>query len=209
MKFILITTFILFLSTLQAQPYSCDSFCVKNIYIDTAGQMIVSIHFAGDENDYINYPHIDAVISASGDTVAQGELWFFGQVGGTTSEHPAATTLDEIPDGFTANVHFRYDDTLCVLSYPCMTTSVDIITDRDLSISPNPMTTHAFISLDHLFNNGVYRIYNLQGLLLKENYFAGQEIYLERGNLISGLYILVIQSGNTLLRSRILVTDLN
>lgn len=195
------------LSQIHAQVYSCDSFCVENIYIDTAGQMIVAVHFASDENDIIHYPHIEAVVNQSGDTVATGDLYFFGQVGGTTSEHPAATTLDEIPDGFSAFVTFSFNDTFCILSYPCMTTGIEVVSGQDLLISPNPMITNAIISLDGTMANGSFRLYNLQSMLLREKPFNGSRIYLQRENLISGLYILVIQSGDIILSTKILVAD--
>src|SRR5687768_12941861 len=102
-----------------AQEISCGLFCVEQIQMDSLnpGQMIVTIYFAGESNDFINYPHVDFIIDQQGDTIGDGDLAFFGQVGMTRLDYDVFTSLASIPANFHATVYFRYNDTLCLLSY--------------------------------------------------------------------------------------------
>lgn len=97
--------------------FPCSSFCVTEVTLDSAnGTWNVNINFEGTTNDFINYPYVSMMIAASGDTVALGQMEYFGQIGGTSQVyHPNAYA-----ETFTAGqIFFVYDQDTCQLNFPC------------------------------------------------------------------------------------------
>ena len=85
----------------------------------------------------------------TGDTVAIGNLNFFGQIGGTSQTYSASTTLDSIPSNFTGMVYFRYDTSVCALPFPCDTCSITPTVTGDVLLCPNEsgmLTTQSYDS---------------------------------------------------------------
>lgn len=103
-----------------ARTSPCASFCVTDIALDSTGTYLeIPIFFDEDPSAFINYPYVTAVTDANGDTIATGNMNFFGQFGGTIQTYNASTALDSLPANFVATVYFRYDTSVCALSYPC------------------------------------------------------------------------------------------
>jgi len=100
---------------------SCDAFCVTQMYFDTSGTLMADIHFDGQPTEFINYPYVASVLDGSGQIVATGDMWFFGQIGGTLQSYPLTSTVlsNPLPENFNATIMFTYDGTTCALNYPC------------------------------------------------------------------------------------------
>lgn len=78
--------------TATAQTITCDWFTVTSIEPDTfdTNSTLINIQMVGGISDFINYPVIASVTDCSGDTLATGGLWFFGQMGGSTQGYPVS-----------------------------------------------------------------------------------------------------------------------
>ncbi|MFM7104741.1 MAG: Kazal-type serine protease inhibitor domain-containing protein, partial [Flavobacteriales bacterium] len=107
---------------------SCDVFCVTNIFFDTTGTLQTEIQFNGQPTEFINYPYVTSILDGSGQIVATGDMWVFGQIGGTSETYPLTSTVlaNPLPENFNATVMFTYDGTTCALNYPCLDPAICI-----------------------------------------------------------------------------------
>jgi len=82
----------------HAQTINCDWFTVTGLAPDTlnVNSTLINIQMVGGFSDFINYPVISSVTDYTGDTVATGGLWFFGQMGGTTQGYPVSQLENDV-----------------------------------------------------------------------------------------------------------------
>ncbi|MFN5620816.1 MAG: T9SS type A sorting domain-containing protein [Flavobacteriales bacterium] len=82
----------------HAQTINCDWFTVTGLAPDTlnVNSTLINIQMVGGFSDFINYPVISSVTDCTGDTVATGGLWFFGQMGGTTQGYPVSQLENDV-----------------------------------------------------------------------------------------------------------------
>ena len=75
------------------QPNSCGDFTLVNIATDSINQntLQISIHYGATSSSFVNYPYISALIDCQGDTVATGNMFWFGQMGQSTIDYPVNT----------------------------------------------------------------------------------------------------------------------
>jgi hypothetical protein len=179
----------------QESP-TCSSFCVTGMYLDsvTPGQLWVSIAFNADSNVFINYPHIPSIIDGQGDTLATGDLWFFGQFGGTTYDYPVATDLTQLPGNLEATVNFSYDTVTCPLAYPCVTALTDDRNHRPAyGVAPNPFRYSTSLIAPDPLNDAEIIVYNSAGHgVHRIEHVYGTNIAISVSGLPPGMYILQI-----------------
>ena len=111
---------------------SCDAFCVTNIFFDTTGTLQADVQFNGTPVEFINYPYVASILSITGDVVATGQMYYFGQFGGTLNSYPLTTTtlVNPLPENFNATVMFTYDGNTCALNYPCLDPAICVDTSQ-------------------------------------------------------------------------------
>jgi len=177
----------------QAQVTDCSLFCVTDIQIDTpnVNRLNVSI-FNGDTSiSHINYPFIAFIINNNGDTIANSNPFtgFYAHLGGATQTYILSTTLDSIPSNFSCTVFLGYwvfngNDT-CILPYPCRTGTAGIINSRftrardNIKIFPNPNTGQLMVEIE---------VPKAQDITLKIVNILGQEMFVEKEKLLSGIH---------------------
>lgn len=214
-SFILSLSLLLFGNpSISAQSEICDSFCITKIQMDSLvpNVMNVTILFYGDENNFINYPYVSAVVDLNGDTVGTGTLNFFGHIGGTSQDYQVSTAFDELPGNFRAYAHFNFDTLTCVLDYlgaPCFTTSV-LADDpeRNIKIYPNPFSIQTVIEAGNFNHETTMTLYNSHGQLVRHtNHNDGNHIILERNGLPAGSYFLKLQDHHHVSVSRVIIIN--
>ncbi len=116
--------------------FPCSSFCVTEVTLDPVnGIWSVNISFEGSSNDFVNYPYVAWMQNSAGDTVAQGQMEYFGQLGGTSQVyHPDALSAD-FSSGL---IFFVFDQDTCALAYPCSTVGVKNTNQVELSVACLP-----------------------------------------------------------------------
>ena len=175
----------------------CSAYCVTNIQLDSLGEMVVDIQFAGTSNEFINYPYVSSVIDINGDTVGQGgSLFYFGQIGGTTQTYPLPSLITDIPSNFQANVVFINTDTTCVLSYPCVTTGVENQSEYFAELYPNPSSDRINIQLPNSAHPINYHILTLDGKELLQGSNIANQSPIDVRQLPEGIYIIQILTSN-------------
>lgn len=132
----------------------CSKFCVTAVYQDTLNPGAVKIVvYNGDTSiSHINYPYVSAVIASNGDTIGKGTVEFFAHMGGSSLTYTDSLVPATFPSNFVGTVILTYadmtgGDTSCVLSFPCAINGVKEITDKKLSLSPNPASESVWVDI--------------------------------------------------------------
>jgi hypothetical protein len=168
--------FFVFIITVNTRLYAqinCDSFCVKEILIDTSANPNILryvINFRGTNTQFINYPFISALTNSNNDTLGTGGLFFFGQFGGTEEIYEVSTSLDSIPTDFL--IHFAFDTSVCIFNNFCnpVISFTDLSANENYQIFYNPTQKLISSNTTILFEKAFINIYDLNGRIISTNY---------------------------------------
>lgn len=184
---------------------SCDAFCINDVRMDsiTPNLMYVTLFFTGGNNDFINYPWVSEIVNAQGDTIGHGMWNFFGQFGNTPTDYPVTVDFEVIPDNFSAEMIFHYDTSVCLLNFPCTTGIEDLNKNEHISIYPNPFSKQTSVHTQTHFDDLTLKLFDLRGQMVKqvENQ-NGNDISLQRDNLLEGIYFIQLIEGNRIIGTR-------
>lgn len=80
---------------LYSQTIDCSDFSILGFGPDTLteGNFVLHVRMEGETTDFINYPFISVVLDCNGDTVATGNMNFFGQFGQSVQSYPVTGIL--------------------------------------------------------------------------------------------------------------------
>lgn len=183
---------LLCLTSLADAQAPCSSFCVTNIDMLNAegiSTMVISIQYTDEPDEFINYPYVSAVVVGN-DTVAEGFMNLFGQFSNSAQQYTANSEINVLPDDFECNIHFKYDKTECVLSYPCTNVSIENETHlAGINFYPNP--AHDFIIVEK--NDSQISFVELYDSFGKQvNYYSlkNEQNRIDTSQLPSGSYLL-------------------
>jgi hypothetical protein len=148
MKNLAIVIFVLILGTTItfSQTIPCSNFAITGSYSDSLNpnDYQITINFNAGQNDFVDYPHVSAVLDCNGDTVATGDLIYFGQLGQTTQDYPV-TVIDTTTWCEPLTAVFIYGsgslsqvDT-CLLPFQ-LASIIDFLEVQNTLIYPNPAT---------------------------------------------------------------------
>ncbi len=193
---------------LRTWEEDCQMFCVTDIQLIEPGGMAVTLYFDAPGDVFINYPFFDLVFDENDSIIASGGLNFFGQFGGTSQTYTLQTTLDLLPDGFTASLSFLYNDQFCSLNYPCTTTSIQIPGSLEMNIYPNPFSNETMIQLDEPLSAGEVTLYNIQGQKVRTyTWLQGNQFSISRNGLPAGPYFIVVSAPGKRAMGRCIILD--
>lgn len=179
-------------SSFSQDIVSCSDFSITAVSPDTlnAGDFLISIQSQSAANTIINYPKVAAVINGQGDTVATGDLFFFGQLGETTQDYPV--TVTGALTIFPLTVIFTYgttagDDT-CVLSFGTSSLFESEKSAPLLSVFPNPTSVSLHIHApDHPWGFRFF-IRDIHGKTLMMRDVPSAEDVIDLSGLPKGIY---------------------
>jgi len=82
-------TLLLSTTIASAQIINCADFSILGFGPDafSSGNSVIHIRLEGDSSDFISYPYVTLLIDCNGDTIATGNLSFFGQQGQTVQSY--------------------------------------------------------------------------------------------------------------------------
>jgi hypothetical protein len=188
-------------ATSIAQALNCDLFTITSIEPDSlnANNTIINIQMAGNSNDFINYPFIPVVWDCNGDTVATGNMFFFGQMGQSTLGYPVTALSDDVCLPIT--LQFVYGDEqlvndTCLLTFGGNTLSAQSLTDNNLAIYPNPTTDHVRINTHAQLTNSPFTLFDATGRAVLSGKFIEGGTTLSLEGLPAGVYFLRAQENN-------------
>jgi hypothetical protein len=193
-KLVFLIAFTSFVFKAFTQNITCHNFNLTGININpsNANEHLVSIQFNGDPNDFIGYPFIALITGASGDTIGTGNMFFFGQLGGTSQDYPVVLEANADTSQFTAMFIFlngNVEDT-CYFSFP---TSAAIPQqsqgNNGVHLWPNPANTILTIESIHPNDAKSYEIYDYSGRVLLKGIFQNGRSDVNIANLQPGKYL--------------------
>ncbi len=124
--------------------------------------------------------------------------------------------IDNLPLGFYIHVTAVYNKTHLQSTYNdsirCFGQMVGIdnmITEKSLSISPNPFSTTTQITLPQTYHNIILTMYDIQGKLVSQNQYNDKDkIILHQNQLNNGMYFLkLVMDEKEVVTSKIMVND--
>lgn len=200
-SFLSIATATLLSSTSIAQALNCDLFSITSIEPDSfdVNNTLINIQYTGSEMSFINYPFIPVVWDCNGDTVATGNMFFFGQMGQTTQGYPVTALSDDVCLPIT--VQFVYGDEqlvndTCLLTFGGNTLLAQSLTDDNLAIYPNPTTDHVRINTNAQLINSPFTLFDATGRAVLTGKFIEGGTTLSLEGLPAGVYLLHAQENN-------------
>jgi hypothetical protein len=192
--------FILFSLTASSQSISCDQFCVTNIGYNLAFPegLVARILFTGDSQQFINYPYVIAILDENGDTLATGDIFYFGQISNTVQDYPVMAVADSFEtEGFTGTVVFHFDTITCELPYPCATSAIDnhaTALSVSMQVVPNPVHHEAILYSTFDLDGCEADLINFTGQVVQRfTDLSGNNTHLDIYHLSSGLYFLSVK----------------
>lgn len=208
----LIFTLIFDLKT-HGQTSSCGDFSITALSSDSTNPNVlqVSIFYAASANSFANYPYISALINCQGDTVATGNMFWFGQFGQSNIDYPltmnGSIPCEPLTAVFLYSDNFGVTDT-CNLLY-AGTNSLDNTIETNFRIFPNPTSEwiHVVISEGPLGDDWV--LHDLSGKIVQRSMISSQEFNIDLRNIPPGNYLLSIEKSSTKLKHAVRLLSIN
>jgi len=136
----------------NAQSVSCADFTLLGYGPDAfdPGNSLIHILMAGDSTGFINYPYIALVTDCNGDTIATGNMNFFGQTGQSVQSYPV--TGDMTNACLPITVQLVYGNTnlapdTCFISLNSLPTAVSCSAFTPIDIEVDQSNTLVNISM--------------------------------------------------------------
>lgn len=196
-------------STLHSQSV-CEKLNVMNVSPDTSqsGEYVVSISYKAGSNELLSYPRVINVIDCKGDTIATGEMFYFGQLGATTQAYPIKLTTKDsmgcypLTATFVANNTSGGSDT-CKLVFG--TTGVeDDSNDKtkpphtlSIALYPNPATDELVIVTSDYRTAQQFQMVDACGRICFEGTITSARTRIDTRFLAPGVYAIVLNNTST------------
>lgn len=180
---------------------TCDSLSIISIEPDTfdVNNTLINIQMAGTEMDFINYPFIPAVWDCNGDTIASGNMFFFGQIGSTTQGYPVSTLAADVCLPLT--VQFVYsigdfvaDNDTCLFTIESIDVTSQSEQGDNLRAFPNPTNGDIHISSSSSLVGQPYELCDAMGRVVFASRFSVATPRIDLADLTPGFYMLCIGS---------------
>jgi hypothetical protein len=138
----------------------CNRFQVDSVWLVQAGinRLMVKLRFSGIQAEFINYPYFPLIMNQFGDTIATGELLYFGQAGNSSQVYSAMTMLNELPP--VIYLRFRYDNDSCNFVFVTVGLA-ESEKPQEPGFYPNPVKDRIF--LQNPAESGAYEILDKLG----------------------------------------------
>ena len=196
MKNLAVVFFVFILGTtiLFSQTIPCSNFAITGSYPDTTNpnDYQITINFNAGQNDFVDYPHVSAVLDCNGDTVATGGLFYFGQLGQTTQDYPV-TVIDTtnwcqpLTAVFIYGQGFLGEIDTCLLPFQNSSIS-DISESYQISIYPNPSSGILNVFAPNELHASPFQIINQVGQVIIEGEVNSNNEKINVNHLLSGIY---------------------
>jgi hypothetical protein len=178
----------------HAQSTNCDLFTITSIEPDTfdVNNTLINIQYTGNEMSFINYPFIPVVWDCNGDTVATGNMFFFGQMGQTTLGYPVTALSDDVCLPIT--LQFVYGDEQLV-NDTCLLTfgsglSIQRIAETDFTMFPNPTSGDVQLGITEGIIGTHYTLIDANGREVLSGTFRQGTTTLSLATFPAGVYML-------------------
>ena len=200
-KYLFIVFMYFIVNEMKAQAsFNCGQFSVQSVLSDSSnGNWAISIFFEADSSAFINYPYVALMVNNQGDTLAQGGLEYFGQLGQTElTYHPNWLSEDS---NFVGDIYFVYDNDTCIFTFD----NAQLV-DNSISwdvLNPYPNPSHGLVRWNlHDQQIEELKIYDVAGNLIVNDRYASE--WLPKVEM-QGVFMYQLKTRNHLYSGRILL----
>jgi len=181
--------------TATAQTINCDSFTVVGLEPDTfdIDNTLIQIEMSGDGADFANYPYIPSVTDCNGDTVATGDMYFFGQIGGTVMGYPVSALSADVCLPLTIEfiyVNDLFETDTCLLMFGSTGLSIQHEKFNAMTVYPNPTQGDVRIESSQALSNVPIIVSNQIGKIVLQGMLNSASTRIDMRGLSSGIYTL-------------------
>ncbi len=189
-------------SNISAQNVTCELFSITGLEPDTfnVNNTMVNIAMAGESSLFASYPYIASVTDCDGDTIASGDLYYFGQIGGTEQGYPVTSISENVC--FPITIEFVYGNDLfetdtCYYSYGSAGITYAAKDKMGLTAYPIPTADEIQLASNTDIIGESYVIFNSSAKTMKTGIVDTQNAHIDLGNLPSGFYVLTVGETST------------
>ncbi|MCL9981102.1 MAG: T9SS type A sorting domain-containing protein [Bacteroidia bacterium] len=183
----------LMFGNIQAQSISCSNFTVKYFGLDTvkATTMQMGIDFQANTDQMVDYPHVTLITDCNGDTVAVGQMYYFGQFGGTTQDYPVTLLKSNYCEPL--KVTFVYSNggktDTCYFFFGKSANKKEV-SQNLFEVFPNPSTGKLTVKFKNHASNHELEIFDFLGRKVFFSIVSEDIAVLDLHRLPSGQYVL-------------------
>jgi hypothetical protein len=168
--------------------------CVDSAWIDSTG--MVQINIFNGNFVHMNYPAV-SIVSPAGDTISEGTINFFAQLGNTYQIYQNSISDTTITDfiNYTFLMQNAFNpDTLAQIEF-CLPTSLTYKNEVIFKIYPNPVSDELTIAFNEERQAADFMIYDTYGKLWKTEKILQSMHHISCSDLPAGLYLLKMING--------------
>ena len=168
--------------------------CVDSAWIDSTG--MVQINIFNGNFVHMNYPAV-SIVSPAGDTISEGTINFFAQLGNTYQIYQNSISDTTITDfsNYTFLMQNAFNpDTLAQIEF-CLPTSLTYKNEVIFKIYPNPVSDELTIAFNEERQAADFMIYDTYGKLWKTEKILQSMHHISCSDLPEGLYLLKMIDG--------------
>lgn len=168
--------------------------CVDSAWIDSTG--MVQINIFNGNFVHMNYPAV-SIVSPAGDTISEGTINFFAQLGNTYQIYQNSISDTTITDfsNYTFLMQNAFNpDTLAQIEF-CLPTSLTYKNEVIFKIYPNPVSDELTIAFNEERQAADFMIYDTYGKLWKTEKILQSMHHISCSDLPEGLYLLKMING--------------
>lgn len=178
----------------QLPSVSCDDFSITDIVQDpsNSSQYLISIQFNAVNTAFINMPFVSSLLDENNDTIASGNMNFFGQNGGTEQDYMVTSNGNGNMNASQFTAVFIYNSDTCYLTFPGNNTaSQDVInSEQELSLSPNPVQSHLHVTVPSANLIGAtFNVFDFSGKSVLTGRINSMNTTIDLEDLESGMYL--------------------
>ena len=193
---------IILTSNISAQNVTCELFSITGLEPDTfnVNNTMVNIAMSGEFSLFANYPFILSVRDCDGDVIATGDIYYFGQIGGTEQGYPVTSIPENVCLPIT--IQFIYGNDLfetdtCYFSYGSTGITYAAKDNMELSAFPIPAAHEIQLASNTDIIGESFVIFSSTGKTMKTGIIDAQNARIDLRNLQSGFYVLTVGETTT------------
>lgn len=183
----------LMFGNIYAQSISCNNFTVKRFSPDTvnAGAMQLGIEFQANVNQMVGYPHVSLITDCNGDSVAVGQMFYFGQLGGTSQDYPVTLLKSDYCEPLKATfIYLNESKTDTCYFFFGKSANKKEFSQNLFEVFPNPSTGKLTVKFKIHASNHELEIFDFLGRRIHSSNVSDETVILELTTLTPGQYVL-------------------
>lgn len=180
-------------SNLRAQSISCSNFTVKHFSLDTlkGTTMQMGIEFQANVNQMVGYPHVSLITDCNGDSVAVGQMFYFGQLGGTSQDYPVTLLKSDYCEPLKATfIYLNESKTDTCYFFFGKSANKKTFSQNLFEVFPNPSTDKVTVKFKNHASNHEIEIFDFLGRRVFSSIVSEDIDVLDLHKLPSGQYVL-------------------